>query len=46
MFQSVHQDEQAQNKAFDMGADDYICKPVAGSVLANRILNRLYCSEK
>ena len=41
LFLSVHQDEQTQNKAFNIGADDYICKPVTGSILANRILNRL-----
>ncbi|NJR45456.1 MAG: response regulator [Hyellaceae cyanobacterium CSU_1_1] len=41
LFLSVHQDNQTKNQAFNMGADDYICKPVTGSVLANRILNRL-----
>ena len=41
LFLSVHQDEKTQNRAFNIGADDYICKPVTGSVLANRILNRL-----
>ena len=41
LFLSVHQDEQTQNQAFNIGADDYICKPVTGSILANRILNRL-----
>ncbi len=41
LFLSVHQDEQTQNQAFNLGADDYVCKPVTGSVLANRILNRL-----
>ncbi len=41
LFLSVHQDEQTQNQAFNIGADDYICKPITGSVLANRILNRL-----
>ena len=41
LFLSVHQDEQIQNRAFNIGADDYVCKPVTGSVLANRILNRL-----
>ena len=41
LFLSVHQDEQTQNRAFNIGADDYICKPVTGSILANRILNRL-----
>ena len=46
LFLSVHQDEQTQNQAFNMGADDYICKPVTGSVLANRILNRLRRSKR
>ncbi|MEO0924614.1 MAG: response regulator [Cyanobacteria bacterium J06643_13] len=46
LFLSVHQDEQTQNKAFNIGADDYICKPVTGSILANRILNRLRRSRK
>jgi DNA-binding response OmpR family regulator len=41
LFLSIHQDEQTQNQAFSIGADDYICKPVTGSILANRILNRL-----
>jgi DNA-binding response OmpR family regulator len=41
LFLSVHQDEQTQDRAFATGADDYVCKPVTGSVLANRILNRL-----
>ncbi len=41
LFLSVHQDNQTKNQAFNTGADDYICKPVTGSVLANRILNRL-----
>ncbi len=41
LFLSVHQDEKTQYQAFANGADDYICKPVTGSILANRILNRL-----
>ncbi|MCC0176706.1 response regulator [Waterburya agarophytonicola K14] len=46
MFLSVHQDQQTQNRAFNIGADDYVCKPVTGSVLANRILNRLKRSKQ
>ncbi|MEO1692861.1 MAG: response regulator [Cyanobacteria bacterium J06631_6] len=46
LFLSVHQDEQTQNKAFNIGADDYISKPVTGSILANRILNRLRRNKK
>ena len=41
LFLSVHQDEKTQYQAFAIGADDYITKPVTGSTLANRILNRL-----
>ena len=41
LFLSVYQDEKTQDRAFNMGADDYISKPVTGSMLANRILNRL-----
>ena len=46
LFLSVHQDEKTQNRAFNIGADDYICKPVTGSILANRILNRLRRSRR
>ena len=46
LFLSIHQDRQTQNRAFDIGADDYVCKPVTGSVLANRILNRLRRSRR
>ncbi|MEL6927217.1 MAG: response regulator [Cyanobacteria bacterium J06600_6] len=45
LFLSVHQDEKTQNKVFNIGADDYVCKPVTGSVLANRLLNRLRRSK-
>ena len=41
LFLSVYQDAKTQDRAFNMGADDYISKPVTGSMLANRILNRL-----
>ncbi|VEP12669.1 Protein RcaC [Hyella patelloides LEGE 07179] len=41
LFLTVHQDEKTQHQAFAAGADDYICKPIIGSELANRILNRL-----
>ncbi|MEM7595782.1 MAG: response regulator, partial [Cyanobacteria bacterium P01_A01_bin.83] len=46
LFLSVHQDEKTQYKAFAYGADDYICKPVTASMLANRILNRLQRAKK
>ncbi len=45
LFLTVHQDDKTQHQAFAIGADDYICKPVIGSVLANRILNRLHRSR-
>lgn len=41
MFLSVHQDKKTQDRAFEIGANDYICKPIVGSELANLILNRL-----
>jgi DNA-binding response OmpR family regulator len=45
LFLTAHQDEKIQHQAFAIGADDYICKPVNVSVLANRILNRLQRSR-
>lgn len=41
LFLTAHQDQKTQYQAFAHGADDYICKPVTGAILANRILNRL-----
>jgi DNA-binding response OmpR family regulator/HPt (histidine-containing phosphotransfer) domain-containing protein len=41
LFLSVVSDAQTQQQAFEAGADDYLCKPVAGANLAHRILNRL-----
>ena len=41
LFLTVHQDRKTQHQAFAIGADDYICKPVVGSELASRIINRL-----
>jgi DNA-binding response OmpR family regulator len=41
LFLTVHQDEKTQYRAFAIGADDYVVKPVIGSELANRIINRL-----
>jgi DNA-binding response OmpR family regulator len=41
LFLTVHQDEKTQYRAFAIGADDYVVKPVVGSELANRIINRL-----
>ena len=45
LFLTVHQDDKTQHRAFAMGADDYICKPIVGSELANRIINRLRRSK-
>ena len=41
MFLTAHQDLETQNQAFAIGADDYVSKPVGGTELATRILNRL-----
>lgn len=41
MFLSAVSDPNTQNLAFNVGADDYLCKPIAGIDLANRIRNRL-----
>ena len=41
LFLSVLSDRQTQHRAFRVGADDYLCKPVMGVDLANRILTRL-----
>ena len=45
LFLTVHQDAKTQHQAFAIGADDYICKPIVGSELANRIINRLRRSK-
>ncbi len=41
LFVSVLNDDATQQQAFTAGADDYLCKPVRGVALANRILSRL-----
>lgn len=41
LFLSAIEDAKTQNRAFLMGADDFLCKPVMGDDLANRIVNRL-----
>lgn len=41
IFVSVHADQSTQAKAFAVGADDYITKPIQGQDLVLRILNRL-----
>lgn len=41
LFLTAHQDLETQNQAFAVGADDYISKPVKGTELTTRILNRM-----
>lgn len=41
LFLSVLTDSTSQQQAFTVGADDYLCKPLLGRELANRILSRL-----
>lgn len=41
LFLSVLSDRNSQNRAFALGADDYLSKPIMGLDLATRILNRL-----
>lgn len=41
LFLSAVCDLQTQQQAFNVGADDYLCKPIAGADLAHRIINRL-----
>jgi len=41
IFLSVHQDQKTQDRAFEIGANDYICKPIVGSELATLIINCL-----
>lgn len=41
LFLSIFADASTKNQAFAVGADDYLCKPIAGMDLANRIRNRL-----
>jgi DNA-binding response OmpR family regulator/HPt (histidine-containing phosphotransfer) domain-containing protein len=41
LFLSDASDAQTQRQAFNVGADDYLFKPIAGEDLAHRILNRV-----
>ena len=41
LFLTVDCNAKTEHRAFSVGADDYVCKPVVGVELAHRILNRL-----
>jgi DNA-binding response OmpR family regulator len=41
LFLTVSNDPMSQQAAFSVGADDYLCKPVMGGELAQRIRHRL-----
>ncbi|MBD1856374.1 MULTISPECIES: response regulator [Leptolyngbya] len=41
IFLTVCEDFQTQSTSFEIGADDYLMKPVVPSILATRIFNRL-----
>ena len=41
LFLTAHQDLDTQDRAFAIGADDYVSKPIRGQELVTRILNRL-----
>ncbi|MEM9007415.1 MAG: response regulator [Cyanobacteria bacterium P01_F01_bin.86] len=45
IFLSIHTDQAKQERAFALGADDYITKPIQGKNLALRLLNRLKRSQ-
>jgi PAS domain S-box-containing protein len=41
VFLTVHQDSDIIDQVFSLGADDFINKPIVGSALVTRIINRL-----
>jgi PAS domain S-box-containing protein len=41
LFLTVHNDAEIVNQVFSVGADDFVSKPIIGSELVNRIINRL-----
>ncbi len=41
LFLTAHTDAATQYRVFEVGADDYIAKPIVGPTLITRILNRL-----
>ena len=46
LFLTVHEDHKTQQQAFNVGADDFICKSAVTTELPTRILNRLKRSQK
>jgi DNA-binding response OmpR family regulator len=46
LFLSVHSDRETIDRVFTVGGDDYVNKPIIGSELIARILNRLERSRK
>jgi DNA-binding response OmpR family regulator len=46
LFLSVHKDRETIEQVFIVGGDDYVNKPIIGSELIARILNRLERSRK
>ncbi|MEO1399987.1 MAG: response regulator [Cyanobacteria bacterium J06635_1] len=41
LFLTAHTDAATQGRVFEVGADDYVAKPIVGPALVTRILNRL-----
>jgi PleD family two-component response regulator len=41
LFLTATNDSKMQQQAFRVGADDYLCKPVLGGELAQRVRHRL-----
>ncbi|MEL6325662.1 MAG: response regulator [Cyanobacteria bacterium J06626_23] len=41
LFLTAHTDAATQHRVFEVGADDYVAKPIIGPTLITRILNRL-----
>ena len=45
LFLTVHNNAEILNQVFSAGADDFVNKPIVGSELVNRIINRLERSK-
>lgn len=41
LFVTAHTDAETVNQVFAVGADDFVSKPIVGSELVTRIINRL-----